>query len=79
MTTITEEIMNVVNKMTESEQRKILAIVKGDDISSYGIPLSELIERARKLNMDPRALDEMEAAIDAAFEQIDEDDIEPLD
>lgn len=79
MTTVADEIMAAVNKMTEAEQRKLLANIKREDISAYGIPADEFMAFVRTLNFDPAALDEMEAAINESFGQIDEDDIEPLD
>lgn len=76
MTTI-EEIVDVVSKMTEVEQREILALVKRRKLSA-GLPLEVLIARSRKINADPADLDIMEKAINEAFEQIDEDNIEPF-
>ncbi|MBX3081155.1 MAG: hypothetical protein KF716_05935 [Anaerolineae bacterium] len=78
MTTIADEIMAAVNKMTEAEQRRVLAMITQRDLPA-GMPVEVLLDRARRINADPMMLDEVEAAIEDAFEQIDEDDIEPLD
>ena len=76
MTTIADEIMEAVNKMTEAEQRKLLATIKGEDISSYGIPIEEFMARSRELNFDPSFCDAVDEIVKNRV--IDDDEIEPL-
>lgn len=77
MTTVADEIMVAVNKMTEAEQRKLLANIKREDISPYGIPADEFMAFVRTLNFDQSFLDAVEYIF--THREVDIDDIEPLD
>jgi len=72
-TTLTQQIIEQLNRLTPDQQQKILNYARGLG-RPRGTPGKEFIERTKDIHIDPEDLRLMEQAIEEEFERIDLDE-----
>jgi len=70
--TTKEQIIEQLDTLTENQQREILRSVLAMKTSPKGEPGWKAIQHAKEIGFSPEDLAEMQAAIEEAFEVIDD-------
>jgi hypothetical protein len=73
VTTLEQEVLDELRRMSPSKQREALEAVRRINIHPEGEPGWKIIQHARAINFPLEDLEEMERAIEEACEEIEDD------